>query len=105
DDSVLQASEAGKIKIPSVARAFSRGVLLRALDGQGDPRSLASLGIHNPKTNDGIGVAGFGIFLPVDGGMSRQIVGDGIRGHGRLVHLEISDLLAVGRPVVVAAYV
>ena len=72
--------------------------------GQRNPANLVTVRVHHAQLHDRIRICHFGILFLVQRRMRRDPIGNRIRRHLALVHVEKDDLLAVGRPVVIAAH-
>src|ERR1019366_1695379 len=68
------------------------------------PAHLAAVAAHYSQTHAGIHIPSLGIFFPLDPGMRRQPVGDGIGRYTSLIHLQKNDLFSFRRPEEVAAH-
>src|SRR6267154_6139778 len=103
DNSILYPTEARNVKVPGLPRTLTGPVFFGSLNGKDDPRGLASLRVDDAQAHGWIRITSLGILLPIDGGMSRKVVGYGIGRDRSLVHLQINELLAVRGPEVIAA--
>ena len=64
---------------------------------------MAAAGADDADADSGIGVAGLGIALLIDGGVGGDPIGDGICGDFVFVHFEVGDGGGIGRPCVIGA--
>ena len=83
--------------------AKAGNVVLSGANRQLNPYCFPALGAHHAHANIGIRVAGLRIALQIHRCVGWNPVGDRILRHRRLVHLQISQILRVRRPEIVAA--
>ena len=90
EDAGIDPAEAGDVVVADVHGNF-------------EPAGVAAAGADDADVDGGIGIAGLGITLLVDGGVDGDPVDERVLGDAGLVHLEVGDFLRVRRPEVVAA--